>query len=65
MLSEELRRLREKTAQWGDRPLTGTDLTRLIDDVSSDMREAHPGPEPYDLSQGSMAERMRRHQDTT
>jgi hypothetical protein len=51
-MSEEWRRLREKLAQWGGRELTGSDLARLMDEVSSDMREANPGPEPYDLSAG-------------
>ena len=49
-MDEALRRLREKVAQWGDRQLTGSDLARLIDEVATDMRESHPGPEPYDLS---------------
>ena len=50
MPSEEFRRLRERVAQWGQRPLTGRDLANLMDQVSHEMYEAHPGPEPYDLS---------------
>ena len=49
-MEEGLKRLREKLAQFGSRTLTGSELARLIDEVSSDMREANPGPEPYDLS---------------
>ena len=49
-MDEALRRLREKLAQYGSRTLTGGELARLIDEVSSDMHAAHPGPEPYDLT---------------
>jgi len=51
-MEESLRRLREKLAQYGDRGLTGSELVRLIDEVSSDMHAANPGPSPYDLSSG-------------
>ncbi len=50
MLYEGMKRLREKLAQYGSRQLTGSELARLIDEVSSDMHAADPGPEPYDLS---------------
>jgi hypothetical protein len=49
-MDEALRRLREKLAQYGSRALTGSELARLLDEVASDMREAHPGPSPYDAS---------------
>jgi len=51
-MDEAMRRLREKLAKYGSRTLTGSELARLLDEVSGDMREAHPGPSPYDLSSG-------------
>ena len=49
-LSEEMRRLSVKLALHGNRNLTGSQLALLITQVSSDMRAADPGPEPYDPS---------------
>jgi hypothetical protein len=49
-MNEEMGRLIQKAHQWGDRPLTGNDLARLIEEVKDDMRAAYPDANPYDAS---------------
>ncbi|MEK9208711.1 MAG: hypothetical protein AAB910_01390 [Patescibacteria group bacterium] len=49
-MSEEMRRLREKLLEQGPRPLTGSDLAKLISEVDRDIRAASNDPSPYDAA---------------